>query len=420
MKVSIVKIGEPLPGEEIRVRRMTYYARALIAAGEEVEWWTSNWNHHKKKTRDTAELKALAASEKIHLHFIRTPGYNQNVSIGRLAHHYIFAKKLIQELENYPDPDILWVCFPTVPVAVNLIRWATRKQVKIIFDIRDLSPDIFLEHAPSTFKPLINLCLEPTRQSIAKAFSSANGLVAVSQGYLDWGERLALRYQRLPPFRAVLPLGHEMEDLSEKQVLTLKARLIQKGLKEKCCLKVVYAGGFGHSYDILTVLEAAKLSAEQNINVQFLIAGGGAIQDEVTNAAQNCENLLYLGWLDSDELQVLLSLSDIGLMPYSDKATQGFPNKIYEYLAHGLVLVSSLRGESQSFIKDHKLGFIYPPNSAKSLCGLVKNLVENQKIVEEISSNALSVYQKKFNSDRMASKMVEFTESVFRNSFLGH
>jgi glycosyltransferase involved in cell wall biosynthesis len=407
MKVFIVKIGEPLIGEGFRERRMTLFARALVKNGSRVTWWTSDWNHQKKERRNMSATLPSAA-EGIDIRMVSAVGYSKNMSIRRLLHHLIFSSRLITHLKAAERPDLIWACFPTVPTAIYLGWWAKKNAIPIVFDIRDISPDVIIENIPRPFKLFSQLVSRPVYRMLGRTFQGASGVSAVSPDYLRWAEQLADRYGGVRR-SGVLPLGYETEPVSSEEGDRIRREFESIGLLNERSLKVVYSGGFGRSYDINTLLMAAELCHEAKLNVSFYLAGGGERDAEYRDRASGLTNVTFLGWISPTRLKVLLSLADVGVMPYAAGATQGLPNKLYEYMGNSLCIFNSLKGETQDFILKNGIGINYEPGDSRNLMSIIEAAVNDMDSVYSMGKAAASLLDEKFNSATLSQAMVDFS-----------
>ena len=90
---KIVWLVDPLsaiPGEGLLPSRTWALARAFVAAGHEVIWWTSGFSHARQITR-TPPLK-IVEEEGFSVRLIASRGYNSYFSFGRFASHRKFAR----------------------------------------------------------------------------------------------------------------------------------------------------------------------------------------------------------------------------------------------------------------------------------------------------------------------------------------
>src|SRR5205085_1861387 len=103
-------------------------------------------------------------------------------------------------------------------------------------------------------------------------------------------------------------------------------------------LTLVYAGSLGEHYDLITLLEAVR-----GMDADLLVAGRGPAEERLRAIAP--PNVRFLGALPPEELPRLYASADIGVAPYSASSTVAMPLKVFDYLAAGLRVVTSLTGD---------------------------------------------------------------------------
>ncbi|MDP5030885.1 glycosyltransferase [Paraglaciecola sp.] len=86
------------------------------------------------------------------------------------------------------------------------------------------------------------------------------------------------------------------------------------------------------------------------------------------------ENIEYRGFLDYNDIEVVLSNYDIGIayIPMIDAFMYQPPTKIFEYLSAGLPVIATKTFENNSLIKDGLNGWLVDDN-VESLINLLKN-----------------------------------------------
>ena len=67
----------------------------------------------------------------------------------------------------------------------------------------------------------------------------------------------------------------------------------------------------------------------------------------------------------------MLARCDVGVIPMREDSFVGIPNKLAEYAAAGLRIVSSLRGETEELLKRYGCGLTYQAGSAESFAAAV-------------------------------------------------
>lgn len=416
LSIYIFKIGEPLPGEGYRERRVTRLAEGLSQRGHNVTWWTSDWCHQSFARRDQ-KLVEIAKERGFTLRMLSAISYTGNLSFRRLLHHWQFALKLkrhLGALAQDEKPDLVWCCFPTIPAAIITAAFCNTNAIPYIIDVRDLSPDIFLSRLRGPLKKIAHFCLAPVYRILTKVISNASGLVGVSQGYLDWAKSISKAAKNhSPQLQAVLPLGYRH---TEYDSATLPPEFLKKvhafstsGNPE---LSIIFAGSFGSSYDLETLLAAYKQARQKGYTGNIAIAGGGASARKIESLCESIEGAHFFGWLSPEELACLLERCAIGAMAYSAAATQGLPNKIYEYLAHGLCILNSLKGEAADFITSNKVGFNYEAGNITALENKMLTMQSNLPDLQSKCHNAKTLFNEQFNEKATIKAMVEFCETV--------
>ena len=86
-------------------------------------------------------------------------------------------------------------------------------------------------------------------------------------------------------------------------------------------------------------------------------------------------------------------------MAYSRGAAQGLPNKLFEYMAAGLPILSSLEGEGAEFIATHQVGFNYPPGDSDRLARIIARLADHPQERETAGANGRRLFLAEFEAN---------------------
>lgn len=91
------------------------------------------------------------------------------------------------------------------------------------------------------------------------------------------------------------------------------------------------------------------------------------------------------------------------------------PDKAYDYLAAGLVIVNSLRGELAPWLKEKQCGVQNQAGDAKSLADALERLSIEQGLRETMAKNSFDTAML-FDKHVQYRKYVEWVESLCANS----
>jgi glycosyltransferase involved in cell wall biosynthesis len=234
---------------------------------------------------------------------------------------------------------------------------ARLKRARLIVEIRDLWPAIFIELGVLTNRRVIAM-LE--RLELA-AYRAADSVVVVSDGF-----RRNL-IERGVPAGKVHTIRNGV-DLSRFDA----GRVAEPGERERLggrhgdCL-VLYAGAHGLSQALPEVAEAALLMRDESVHFAFV--GEGADKQRLAQrvAEFGLRNVTMRAAVSREEMPALLAAADICLVPLRDIPlfSTFIPSKIFEYLAAGKAVIGAVAGESAQILEEAGAVVVSPEDPAQ-------------------------------------------------------
>lgn len=405
MRVWLLHIGEELPVDgATRVYRYGYLAQALQDAGHEVLRWAPTFSHVTKSHRYQTDCR-VAIAKNYTIQFVHSPGYRHNIGLERLRTCWVLGKRFQVLAHQESPPDVIVAAIPSLEWADAAVSYGRACGTPVVVDVRDPWPDVYLNAVPAPVRPIGRFFLSPYYKMARSACQRATALTAVSQSYLQWALKMACRNSA--SCDRVVPIGFEPEVLAPATLQKHVSGLIRRGINpnNNICL---YAGQFENSYDVETIVKAARLLEMSGRNdVQFVLCGKGSNMPALKRRAQGLKSVHFLGWVDAAIVQAVASVSTIGLCAYSHRALQSLPNKPFEYMAGRLAVVSSLNGELSEQLELHQCGVTYPAGDAESLKQCILQLVDNPARLQKLRSNGFEAWKKHFRSSHIYSGFVD-------------
>lgn len=404
-------VSEPLPIDEGSQRHMRagMLTQTLVSMGHQVIWWTSAFNHSSKLQRTDRSLE-MKSPEGVRLWLLHGMGYSHNIGIRRLWNHFQLAHEFNRLAWKELPPDVIFCCWPTVELGYAAVCYAESRSIPILLDVRDLWPDIFLDAAPPPLQPLAKLALAPYYRMTRSAFRRASGIVGISEGYLDWG--LAKAGRNRNPNDALFPLGYQAPDWTKASVSEEQKSLQSLGIDASRTV-CWFLGSFGDTYDLEPIISAARLlQARGHMGVQFVLSGGGQGREKYERLAAGLSNVVFTGWLGSDRIAAMMQIAHVGIAAYRKGAPQGLPNKIFEYMAAGLPILSSLEGECKQFLDSNRCGISYQAGSAESFLNALTTLKESKDLAVALGANALEAFEERYSASIVYPKLVEHLQGI--------
>ncbi len=411
MRVWLLKIGElpPLDGSNERLYRTGMLARALVDRGHDVTWWNSTLDHaHKKLLYQADTCVKLAPNYTLRL--LHSITYTGNISAKRILNHIHVARKFRRLAEQEMKPDCIVCCLPTLEMCAAATAYGRRHGIPVVIDIRDLWPDIFLDVAPKRLRSVAKTVLAPYYRIARRALRGSTGIIGISDGYLNWGLRYANRERTARD--VVFPLGYRRPSIAEETVAEAGAALVAQGV-DASRLICWFVGMFGRTYDLDTVIEAARALQKAGLaEVQFVLSGSGENYDRLVADARDLHNVVFTGRVNGPALAWLARNAAIGLMAYAKGAPQSLPNKLFEYLCNGLPVLSSLEAETQTLLSEHGCGLTYSAGDAPSLAASVKFLAEDRELRHRMSANGADLFETRYSAEKIYPKIADYLEHL--------
>lgn len=344
MRVWIENPFDNLPGEGARPGRYELMAKAFADAGHEVVWWTSDFSHVRKARRTCESPASLAFAVRL----VPTVPYRGNVSLGRILSHRGYArawrKLALAEIAAGRGPSLLVVSSPPLKTGDVALEIRRRCGCRLIVDVQDLWPECFGRVLPRWLRPFAPLLFLPFARSARRICRGADLVTGVCDAYAKTVRaRGAKEYYRA--YLGIVPTGGAG--------LARPAHRIRR---------LVYLGNLGFGYDLATVIRAVNSSDDLSLDV----AGVAAPRRE--------GRVAYHGYLGAGELAALLARCDAGIVPMRADSFVGIPNKVADYAAAGLPIISSLGGELAELLAETGAGVTYAPGDERSLVAAVEGL----------------------------------------------
>jgi glycosyltransferase involved in cell wall biosynthesis len=366
MNIWVIRDLEPLPTDpdDRRLMRTAMLCDALVEAGHEVTWFTSSFDHYRKRHRTRTD-QSLRTPSGLAIEVLACRGYGRNVGPARVLHNRQFARRFAERYRGATKrPELLLADIPTTEAAATVVRLGREAGIPTVVSVRDTWPDAFLSVLPPLVRPLA-LPMQLVFDCQARfALGHATAVIGVSPRFLDWARRKGNRPDKAGD--RVVPLGYVPVtlDAAAREAAAERLALPQSGTV------VAFVGSWGFSADLATVAAAARLLAGRP-DIRFVIGGDTAGYETVAVSLRALPNVTLAGWLDSSDIAALLERADIGLLPYAAGATQGLPNKVYEYMAYGVHQVSTLGGEIAGLYAETGAGECIPPGDPAALAAVI-------------------------------------------------
>ncbi len=451
MKIWINTPFDTLPGERGRPMRYWQLARALVAAGHEVVVWSSDFHHVTKRRREVA---ACYECEGIEIRLVATRPYRRNIGPGRLVSHWSYARRWRRAAVaavaagEVALPERLVVSMPPLELYGAAAALRRRWGVPVVVDIQDLWPENFYRLWRRGWGWLGRLVLWPWWWCAGRAYRGADGVAAVAERYLELARRRGARGRMgWFPLAVGLQSGgitacrdgkeavggalgeHALPGCGGKSLPPSRGdagcggiTACRDGTEGAAGVKLCYVGNLGAGYDLGTVVEGVRRLAAAGRRVRVVVAGDGPERGLVERAAAEGVPINYHGFVGAEEMWQLLAQCDVGLVPMFSESGVVVPNKVIDYGAAGLAIISGLKGECEELLARYGAGAGYKAGCCDSFVAAVERYLNKPELIEEHGAGARRMVAELFDGGVVYKRMAEWLvqrEADYRNQGSG-
>lgn len=414
MRVWLVTIGEPLPiiSDDVRLLRTGMLAEELASRGHKVIWWTSTFDHSKKQHLFPTNKK-MDLSESSCIHLLHSIGYKKNISLRRVLDHVGVARKFKYYSQEEPVPDVILCSIPTLELSVVSTRYGTEHNIPVVLDLRDMWPNIFVSRAPNSCRWLLRGLLAYMFHQIKAACREATAITGITPGYVEWGLKYAGRNRT--SFDKDFPMGYSDESPAQEKIKDAESFWQKHSISSNNNEFIVCLfSSMVRQFELETVIDVARRLERTGRRFRFVFCGRGNALKYFKKVAEDCDTVLFPGWVNKQEIWTLMKIAQIGIAPY--RSTEDFiisiPNKAIEYMSAGLPVISSLKGTLQKLLLEHGAGITYENDNQDNLFSLLCNLYDHPERLAIMSKNSHALFKERFVAEKVYSNMCDYLEQI--------
>ena len=227
-------------------------------------------------------------------------------------------------------------------------------RVPLVLEVRDLWPQVLVDMGTLGEGSLVHRVLRGLESFL---YGRAQVVVVMAEG-----PRRTLEARGVPADRLVLiPNGADPEDFRPpRDRAALRA---ERGLEG---VVVAYTGAHGPANGLDLALDAAGELARVRPEVRLLLVGDGVEKAALQRRAadEGLSNVTFVDAIPKEEVPALLGAVDIGLHVLADVPLFRYgvsPNKLFDYMAAGLPVLTNTPGEVADVVRTAGAGLAVEP-----------------------------------------------------------
>jgi len=277
----------------------------------------------------------------------------------------------------------------------NLVLAELKKHFgfKLVIDVQDVWPEAIASAYPAIVR--FNKNLWPLSKCADYVYSKADGLIAVSETYLT-------RARKSCPDKLGL-VAYIGADL--RVVDAIPPESLPSGI-----FRMIYLGTISYSYDLETVVRGFNRLQESHKNIELHIMGGGPHLQNIRNLAG--ERVFFHGIVSYEKAVAYAKSCDLAINSIAQSAPQSVTNKISDYFAIGLPILSSQSCPEIVDLVRQAGGYNYEAGNLNSFCETFKNFMRNAD-KNEVKARTKKIGMQLFDRAKVYPEITRFLQVIY-------
>jgi len=394
MKI-LIHSDEYYPTAQACSYRMQVFVDTFMSMGDEVTVITSSANKANGVLDRSLHKERIIYSPAIRM--------KKKTAVMRMLNNITFALSSIFAALLAGKIDVVITTSP--PPLVSVPGWiiAKLKGAKLVYDVRDIWPDIALEMKGFTEDSFF---CKVFRKIARFMYKHSDVVTTVSDGKV---EKVKNYVSELCGSKAgaehtdkVWLVGNGFDesvlDNAFDQSVVDKYEIDKK-------FTCVYIGNIGLAQGLGALLDVAAKTKHKDI--QFLLFGMGAEKAllEKRVADEGLTNVRFCGIIDHSKVPSILSKAKLSFIPLKNSSMKdSVPTKIYEALGVGCPVLLVAEGDSAAIVEESCLGKVVSPDKPELLVGVFDGMIDSYAELESHREEAKKLMLEKYSRQKIAAE----------------
>ncbi len=372
-------------------------ARRLVAMGHDVHMITS-W-------RETDVRSGWFETDEsgIRVHWLPVPYSNRMSFNERICAFFKFAMRSARRSASL-DADIVFASSTPLTIALPALYAAWRCRVPLVFEVRDLWPDV-----PFAMGVMKSRVLFWAAERLEKFIYKASvHIVALTPTMRDFVSGKGVGLSKITS----IP---NMADLDSFSSACRRA--------DGCTKRILYCGSLGPAHGPEFLVCLARRLHECQINIMIDVIGSGKLFDKMVRecADSGClgRTIVFHGPKPKSQVAEFHCSADATIMTMADCELlyrHSVQNKFFDSLAAGKPVIANYRGYASELAEAMNAGLIVDRNNIAAAASAIERYLADEEGLCQAGLNARKLAEEQFDADELARKLETVLSSALSRS----
>ena len=308
------------------------------------------------------------------------------------------------------EADIIYATSTPLTIAIPAIIYSKLKSKPMIFEVRDLWPEIPIAVGAlkSPFTRFLALYLEKL------AYKNSKKIIALSDGMRSGIIKKGYPANKINVITN-LSNTRAYEEIDKNKDYGIR---IHNYYPEPLDKLVIYTGAFGHVNDVNYLIKIAGALKNINNKIKFIIAGEGVEQQNIYLTSKELgvlnSSVFIIDPLEKSKIPLLYSKASIvsSLFINLEELWNNSANKFFDGLAAGKPIMINYSGWQRSLLEKYNAGFYVPFDDYLKGAEILNKIVNNIDLSKNMGHAAKKLANKHFAIDAQYPKFEKTLKSV--------
>ncbi|MBO4458975.1 MAG: glycosyltransferase family 4 protein [Butyrivibrio sp.] len=262
------------------------------------------------------------------------------------------------------------------------VRYAKKHKVPLYLYVQDLWPEN-VEIVTGIHNPLI---IKPIDRMVDKIYKACDEIFVTSPSFVEAvvnrkvsvpREKVHYWPQYAEDFYKPVDIDTAIKELSD-----VADDDIRRLIDDRISLKIAFTGNIGYAQGLQVLPQTAKLLEDSD--VKFVIVGDGRYKNKLISEIEDLnvrDKFIMIDRQPAERIPLFLSLCDAAFISFMDTQlfTWTIPAKLQSYMACGMPIIASAKGETERVIREADCGECVDIGNAEQLASVIKELPASYK-----------------------------------------
>ncbi len=380
-------------------------ARRFVARGHEVNLITAD--------RHAAPGSGWRVSDEagIRVHWLPVP-YSNTMSVrDRIGAFFNYARGAAQKAASLPT-DLIFASSTPLTIALPAVWAARRRRVPMVFEVRDLWPELPIAIGALKGEPTIYAAKRLERF----AYRNAAQVIALSPGMKEGIVNTGYPAERVH----VIPNSCDLALFDVPKSAGDAYRAEHAWLGDRPF--IVYVGTMGQINGVPYMADlAAKVRAEAP-DVRFAVYGGGYDYNNLKARAQELgvfdETLFMPGPIPKKQVPAVLSAATFASSLFIDLKEMwvNSANKFFDGLAAGRPVLINYGGWQADILRETGAGLVLDPHDMDKAKDTLLRALRDEAWLKSAGRQARQLAEDRFSRDGLAAELIGVLEQTYKEA----